>query len=149
VPSTARNAQQADSDNGTQSLFSTMLKTGRKSTNFPEAAVSAFYAGLRQKDSHKNSIILSGLPSRQCNDKLSVAELFKDEFDLVMDISICKRLGQQVTGKIQPLLVVLSSADQASRILSQAKNLRHSADMLVCNQVYINPHLTKAESMEA
>jgi hypothetical protein len=75
--------------------------------------------------------------------------LFKDEFDLVTDISVCKRLGQQVAGKIQPLLVMLSNPDHASRILSEAKKLRHSDDMLVRNQVFINPHLTKAEAMAA
>lgn len=147
VPPTTLNAQQAG--NMTEPLFSTMVKTGRKPTNFREAAVSAVYADLRQKDSRKNSIILSGLPSRQCDDKSSVAKLFKDEFDLVTDISVCKRLGQQVSGKIQPLLVVLSNPDHTRRILSEAKNLRHSVDMLVRNQVFINPHLTKAEAMAA
>ena len=144
LPATT-NAQQAG--NVTEPLFSTVVKTGRKPTNFREAAVSAVYADLRQKDSRKNYIILSGLPSRQCNDKLSVAKLFKDEFDLVTDISVCKRLGQQMTGKIQPLLVVLSNPDHASRILSDAKRLRHSVDTLVRNQVFVNPHLTKAEAM--
>jgi len=106
-------------------MFSTVVKTGKKQTNFREAAVYAVYADLRQKDSRKNSIIVSGLPSRQCNDKLSVDKLFEDEFNLATDISICKRLGQQVTGKIQPRLVVLSNPDHASRILSDAKILRH------------------------
>jgi len=141
------NIQQAG--NAMEPLFSTVVKTGRKPTNFREAAVSAVYADLRQRDSRKNSIILSGLPSRQCSDNLSVAKLFKDEFDLVTDISVCKRLGQPVTGKIQPLLVMLSNPDHASRILSEAKQLRHSDDLLVRNQVFINPHLTKAEALAA
>ena len=147
VPHATTILQQAS--NVTEPLFSTVVKSGRKPANFREAAVSAVYADLRQKDNRKNSIILSGLPSRQCNDKLSVAKLFKDEFDLVTDISVCKRLGQQVTGKIQPLLVMLSNPDHASRILSEAKKLRHSDDMLIRNQVFINPHLTKAEALAA
>ena len=44
---------------------------------------------------------------------------------------------------------MLSNPDHASRILSEAKTLRHSDDMLVRNQVFINPHLTKAEAMAA
>ena len=57
------NAQQAG--NMTEPLFYTVVKTVRKQTNFREAAVSAVHADLRQKDSRTNSIILSGLPSRQ------------------------------------------------------------------------------------
>jgi len=75
--------------------------------------------------------------------------LLKYEFNLATDISVCKRLGQQVTGKIQSLLVVLSNPDHASLILSDAKKLRHSVDMLVRNKVFINPHLTRAEAMAA
>ena len=44
---------------------------------------------------------------------------------------------------------MLSYSDDARRILSDAKKLRHSVDMLVRNQVFINPHLIKAEGMAA
>jgi len=74
------------------------------------------------------------------NYKFSVAQLFKAEFDLVADISACKRLGQQVTGKIQPMFVILSNAGHASRIMSDAMKLRHSDDKLVRNRVYVNPY---------
>ena len=92
--------------NVTTQSYSTVVKTHRKAANFREAAVSAVYADLRQNDSRKNSIIISGLPIRPCTDKSSVTQLFKAEFDLNTDISACKRLGQQLTGKIQPLLVI-------------------------------------------
>jgi len=87
MPPTTTNALQAG--NETEPLFSTVVKTGRKPTNFQKAAVSAV---LRQKDSRKGSIIVSRLPSQKCNDKLPVDKLFKDEFNLATDISVCKVL---------------------------------------------------------
>lgn len=130
-------------------LFSAVVRSNRKPTNFREAAVSAVYIDQRQKDSRKNSVIISGLPIRSCTDKLSVSQLFKTEFDLDTDISVCKRLGQKISGKIQPLLVVLKNVEHVNWILSHAKSLRQSDDMFVRNQLYINPHLTKAEALAA
>jgi hypothetical protein len=122
--------------NVSNQLYSTVLKANGKPTNFREAAVTAVYVDQGQKDSRKNSVIVSGLPVRTCSDKSSVTKLFKDEFDLDTDISVCKRLGQKFSGKVQPLLVTLRNSEHVHRILSDAKRLRHSHDLLVRNQVY-------------
>lgn len=138
-------------DNNTRLPYSTVVKANLKPTNFREAVVSAVYTDLKQKDSRKNSIIVSGLSTSPCNDndKSIVVKLIKDEFDIDTDISTCQRLGQHINGKIQPLLVVLKNINHVKQILLDAKKLRKSADTLVRDQVYINPHLTKGEAMAA
>jgi hypothetical protein len=129
--------------------YSAVVKSNKRPANFREAAVAAVYVDQRRKDSRKNSVIISGLPPRPQTDKSSVLQLFKTEFDLDTDIPVCRRLGQQLPGKIQPLLVVLKNPEHASLILSGAKRLRLSEDALVRKQIYINPHLTKAEATAA
>ena len=59
-------------------------------------------------------------------------------------IRSCHQLGSRVEGKVQPILVSLHIADEAASVISKAKQLRKSADLLVKRQVYINPDLTKS-----
>jgi hypothetical protein len=119
--------------------FSTSLK----------AAVATVYNDQRERESRSNSVIFSGLPARDCCDKQLVTELFDAEFHLQPEVTHCKRLGQPMPGKIQPLLIVFRKVDEAKLILSNAKRLRQSTDILTRDQVYINPHLTKAEARAA
>ena len=129
--------------------FSEVLKANRKPSNYIEAADSAVHTDLRQKDSRKNSIVVYGLPTGQGDEKISVSQLFKAEFNINTDILVCKRLGQQQIGKIQPLLITLKNQNHASQIITEAKKLRRSVNTVVRNQVFVNPHLTKAEAMAA
>jgi hypothetical protein len=92
---------------------------------------------------------MSLLPTRSCSDNQSVFQLFDTEFNLKTDITHCKRLGQPIPGKIQPLLVVFRSVDEAKLILSNAKRLRQSSDKITHDQVYVNLHLAKAEARAA
>ena len=110
--------------------------------------MAAVYNDQRERESRSNSVIISGLPTRDCSDKQSVIELFDVEFNLHTEVTHCKRLGQPLPCKIQPLLIVFRSADEAKLILSNAKRLRQSTDK-TRDQVYINPHLTKAEARAA
>jgi len=56
--------------NMTKPSFFTVVQNGSNPSNFREATVSAAYTDLRQKDTRKNTINMSGLPSQQYNDKL-------------------------------------------------------------------------------
>ena len=87
--------------------------------------------------------------SGQSNEKSTVVNLFKSEFNLDSDISSCKRLGQPLNGKFLPRLVVLKNTDHVNHILSDAKKLRKSVDTLVRDQVYVNPPLTHGEARAA
>jgi len=54
-----------------------------------------------------------------------------------------------LVGKNQPILVSVSSADEALAVISSAKKLRQSADPMVNSQVFINVDLTKAQAAAA
>ena len=62
-----------------------------------------------------------------------------------MDIVHCK----QVTGRTQPLLVILKTVAQAARIITAARNLRISSNSQIRQGVYISADLTKAEANAA
>jgi hypothetical protein len=131
--------------------YSTTAKTfmPNKPTNFKQAAVTAVYLEKQVKDSRKNSLTITGLPSRSCSDKQSVTQLISTEFNFQVEISHNKRLGKSLPDRIQPLLVVLKNVDHVNQILSDAKRQRQSDDELIHSQVFINPHLTKAEAAAA
>ena len=57
-----------------------------------------------------------------------------------------QRLGEPIEGKIQKLLVTLSSPEEAGNLMSYAKLLRQSSDPVVQQSVFMNYHLTKAEA---
>ena len=133
----------------THQLYSSALQSNNNTFNFRQAAVAAVYNDQRERESRSNSVIISGLPTRDCSDKQSVIELFDVEFNLHTEVAHCKRLGQPMPGKIQPLLIVFRNVDEAKLILSNAKRLRQSTDKITRDQVYINPHLTKAEARAA
>jgi len=59
------------------------------------------------------------------------------------------RLGKRITGRVQPLLVILKTVDQAKRIFTAAKSRRQSTDPLISQHVYINVNLTKADARAA
>lgn len=130
-------------------LYSSALKATMPA-DFREAAVTAVYIDQKQRDNRKNSVIISGLPcSDSMSDKSAAVQLFRSELNVDAEITLCKRLGQQLSGRTQPLLVVLRTTELANTILSKAKCLRQSDDMLIRHQVFVNPHLTKAEARAA
>ena len=65
------------------------------------------------------------------------------------DIVHCKRLDKQITGRIQPLLVILETAAQAAHIITAARNLCNSSDTQIRQEVYIYANLTKADANAA
>jgi hypothetical protein len=87
----------------------------------------------------------SGTPS----DASIFDDLFNDEFQLQPSIAFTKRLGRPKTGKMQLLLVVLRQRDQAEQLIGSAKLLRRSSNITVCNNIFINPQMTRAEAAAA
>jgi hypothetical protein len=117
---------------------------------FKRAVLSAVYTDSQAKASRAKSFIVKGLTTRQnCTDKDLVVNLCSTELNILPSIAYCKRLGVPVSGRVQPLLTVLTSAEQASKILTDAKHLRISSDSVTRQQVYISENLTKAEAQAA
>lgn len=127
-----------------------LLHQQQAQKSFRESVLTAVYVDKRTKDSRASNVVISGLPFKpQCSDKEAVRSLLQSELNVVTDVKHCRRLGARSDGRVQPLLVVLPSADVAARVLSLAKTFRNSINTKVRDSVYINANLTKAEARAA
>lgn len=126
------------------------LKQKSSDKTFANTVVTAVYNDQYEKRRRANSVIVTGLtPVPGVADQQTIHQLCNDELGIIPDIKSTKRLGQSTNSKSQPLLVILSTSDQASQIVSRAKLLRQSANETIRHQVYINSNLTKAEARAA
>jgi len=120
---------------------------------FSNAVMKAVYHENQIKDGRSKCVVVSGLPVRYDQfDTTSVKQLCSKELQIDVNIVQCKRLGTEATSspsKIRPILVTLSTTDQANHLVSCAKKLRRSSDKAVRSGVYINRFMTKAESQVA
>jgi len=118
--------------------------------SFREAAVAAVYADKAENDHRAASFIIRGMStSTSSSDRDVVSRLCTGEFSQCPDIAFTKRLGRQLPGKVQPLLMYLKRTDQAKNILASARQLQQSADPVVRDNIFINENLTKAAARVA
>jgi hypothetical protein len=114
------------------------------------AVVAAVYVDNQRRANRVTNFVVTGLPqSSFITDEQAVRDLCSVEFNETADVVHSKRLGKPTPGRIQPLLVVLRTAEQAMRIVSAAKQLRNSTNSITKQQIYIAANLTKAESRAA
>lgn len=94
--------------------------------------------------------MISGLPVRRdVTDAEQFANLCLTHFHINPPARSMRRLGTPKSDRIQPLLVTLGSANDVNYLLSLAKNLRQSKDAYTRDHVYVNRHMTEAESLAA
>jgi len=93
---------------------------------------------------------MTGLPvDALLTDTQFVKNLCHYELGIDADVVRCDRIGNPVSGKIQPVKVAVRSAVQAAQIISSAKLLRRSKNQFVSEKVFINADMTKAQSLAA
>jgi hypothetical protein len=115
-----------------------------------DAVVAAVYVDQQRQNSRVANLVVSGLqPLPSVADAAVVSDLCRSEMGIVPDIVHCRRLGKLNPARVQPLLVVLRSADQADEIMANAKNLRKSTHSVIREGVFFNRHLTDAQSRAA
>ena len=109
--------------------------------------VSAVYMDLEKKKKRANNVVISGLVADENFDDKAVATgMIYQEFGKQVTVNHCRRLGRKTEGKTQNLLISLSSVDEASYLISNARHLRRWNNEFVRNNVYINADLTPAEA---
>ena len=117
---------------------------------FTDSVVIAMHVDQAERRQRASSVIVSGLAeSTSVSDIELFADLCTTELGISADISLTKRLGREMQGKVKPLLVQLKDVSQAQLLINSAKQLRHSSKPEVRDAVYINANLTKAESLAA
>ena len=108
------------------------------------------YVDQQRQASRVANLVVSGLqPLPSVADATMVTDLCRSELSIVPDIVHCRRLGKMITGRVQPLLVVLRSAVQADEIMVKAKILRKSTHSVIRDGVFFNRHLTDAQARAA
>lgn len=112
-----------------------------------DAVVAAVYNDQQQQSNRAANLVVTGLPSSS-DDKQLTTDIIRKELHIEPDIVHCKRLGQQRGSKPRPLLLVLRAPAGADEIMAKAKYLRQAASV-VAQSVYINRHLTSAQSKAA
>ena len=97
-----------------------------------------------------HNVVVSGLPTNnQTNDSTLFEELCFSMLDITPHVKSTYRFGKQSSAKPQLLLVTLGSAETADAILKSARYLRQSSSAFIRENVFINKHMTKAESLAA
>jgi hypothetical protein len=118
-------------------------------TGSVKGMLSAVHTELDQQRRRRRNIMVRGLkPVNGVHDADLFAELCEVHL-LVKPAFVrvrCHRLGKKQPGKIQPLLMVLRSDENAAEILQCAKLLK---DVHEAAGIYINPDLTQAEAQAA
>ena len=118
--------------------------------NFRTTVASVVYREQQVVRSKARNFIISGLPKSQAmTDEERVSEICRRDLRVTPDIKKCQRLGLEMPGQEQKLLVITANENQASSVISRAKFLRESSELLIRKQVFINADLTKAESKAA
>jgi hypothetical protein len=71
------------------------------------------------------------------------------EFHVQPDVASVKTIRHLQMEIVQPLTVYLKPADQAKQLISSARQLCHSANPVVWENIFVNPNLTKTEAEAA
>jgi hypothetical protein len=117
-----------------------------------KSLLAAVHVELADKQRRRANVVVAGLKPI---DGVSDADLFLQlcEVNLPLKPSIlsdkCRRLGKAIAGRVQPLLVPLTSEEAVSELLGCAPQLRKAEDVNIRSEVYINADLTPAESLAA
>ena len=115
-----------------------------------QAVLSVVYSDFRAKQNRSCNVVITGLESdSDLDDELLFCSFCDNEFGITPTVLRHKRLGPERNDRPRPLLVVLTTRDQANELLSLAKQLRKSKNLYTRQRVYINPDLTRAEARVA
>ena len=118
---------------------------------------SEVYRTLTDITRRKKNVVVRGLPESLCesneqgfSDETAFLQLCEEHLSTKPSLSFkgCMRLGKLTGNNQRPrrLLVHLTSEENASNLLSDAKNLRRSDDSYIAQSVYINPDMSPAEA---
>jgi len=148
--STATAADVHNTNSGASYADVVRLPAAELSRSFRQSVVAAVYVDQQRSGNQAANVVISGLPPHlQVADNTVVRNILSSELKLSVNVVKSKRLGRPSAGRVQPLLVVLRSADEADRVMASAKKLRQSPHAAVRDCVYINRHLTAAQSRAA
>jgi len=144
------NANNPSQTTPTYASAASVLPMGKLQGPIRNALLTAVHSDLQLKQSRNTHIVVTGLPSdMESSDEEIFTELCEHEFGMTPVVERTQRLGKQSADRYQPLLVVLTTTNQAERLLTMAKCLRASTDVYTSTHVFFAPHQTQAERQAA
>ena len=132
--------------------FADAVKAAPPGALFRQSVISAVYRDMKSIEKRARNVVVTGLiQETDMDDKQVVndSDILPSAFGRTFDIVACRRLGKQVVGRVQPLLLTFKSGLDASYLIDHAKKLRNSSNPTVRSSVYINHDLTRAQAKEA
>jgi hypothetical protein len=140
----------ASKNNGGQLWSEVISRKQKRPASLQQSIVAAVYGDQATKKRREKSLIVTGMePSSSKSDTQLFSEMCDTNLHILPNIISTKRPGRQIDGKIQPLMVVLSGAEQARQLIDSAKLLPRSSDETISKHVHINPYFTRAEATAA
>jgi len=110
--------------------------------------MTSVYLDLSLKERRAKNVVISGL-AYSSSDIDAVQNLLKSECNYSIPVVNCRRVGRPSADKIQPIVVMLQSKDDAKYLIENAKLLRESSDPVIAGGVYLNADLTPSEARAA
>jgi hypothetical protein len=145
-----------DRPNGNKSAVPrTLSSAGEVNSGPPQLTITdlilnAVHADNSDRERRSKNIIVSGMKeSSEDNDVADIVSLLRTEFRYDPANVSCQRLGHVNTNKLRPIKLHFPTSDEASWVLSKAKQLRNSRDPWVRNNVFFNRDLPLAERKAA
>ena len=112
--------------------------------------ISTIHSEMKAVNRRSTNVIVSGLKPRS---DMSDVDLIKDlcftHLTIAINVVTTRRLGKNVSGKTQLLLVQLDNSSTVTHLLQHVRSLRSSNDPYVRDHVYVNAHLSSEERKEA
>ena len=141
-----KNGKSPSSDNSTDSKMQDGA-SNVESRSIRDTILKTFHSEIHSFNKRSSDVVVSGLaPSQDISDMDLFMDLIAAHLSVTAPVVKTHRLGDPIVGKIQLLVVTLSSPNDATVLLAHAKLLRNSTDPYVQRSVYLNKHLTKAEA---
>ena len=115
-----------------------------------EEVLVAMHSEMTSINRRSTAVVVTGLPSRSdVTDLEQFNNICLQHLKLSPTVKSSTRLGTKIEGRMQPLLVHLSSPNDVASLMAVAPNLRKASNDYVKTCVYINRHMTKAEATAA
>lgn len=122
------------------------------SSHLSKSSLAIIHQELNDSNRRKNNVLVTGLvPVDGTSDKELFTNLCEEHLNLkpFVEESRCKRVGKQADGKIQPLLITLTSEETVNDVIAASRALRNCQCHPSHKSIYVNKDLTPAAAYAA
>ena len=156
-PNQSMNARARGSQDSRISVQNNIVPIGPEVLDPPVTSISMLktvHTEIHEKERRRHNVIVSGMKrdrsSQITDDIANFVRICSRYLDTDVGEYIvpgrCRRLGNLVPGKIQPLLIAFKTTNVPEKLLEVARNLRFVDEEYIAQHVFIGADLTPAEA---